>query len=99
MSDTGPAALAEIIQDEKKFRTYMVLTTQEFKADLASHKIEDRRQFEELKAGQGNVTSSVNTLEKDKSKLIGAKWTIGVVIVGFAWLFDVALHIIEHLKP
>lgn len=97
-SNTGPAELAEIIENEKKFRTYMVLTTQEIKEDLKTHKVDDNTRFDRIEARLTGVSSSVGGLEKIKHRFEGGWSTIAVIAALLVFLLDIGFKIAELVK-
>lgn len=97
-SDTGPAELAEIIQDDRKFRTYMVLSQARLENKLDIHISDDQRQFSELKAGQKTVSSSVGQLETIKHKFQGGWAALAVIGAVLVVLVDIGFKVWEHVK-
>lgn len=106
---TGPAALAELVEDERKFRTYVVLSLQGQKAEFEAHRIEDRNQFANLKEdisdlrdNYGNISSSVGGLKdagnEDKGRKEGSNATLMKVAGVTAFLLTTAIAIYAALK-
>lgn len=105
MSDTRPSEIAEIVGDETKFRTYMVLTTQDFKANLEAHRMEDKHQFlainaelASLKERQGSTSSNVDGLQRDRSFLQGGKAAAFIIIGAIMTLASFAVAVAALLK-
>lgn len=95
---TGPAELAKIISNEKEFRTYMVLTSQEMKEEMRQHKRDDKENFDRIEARLGGVSSSVGSLEKIRHKFEGGWSTLVVVVAVLVFLVDIAFKVAEHIK-
>ncbi len=97
-SNTGPAEIAELLQNEEKRNMWIVLTLQEIKTDLAQHVVEDKAQFAQLREGQHNVSSSVGGLEKVRHKVEGGWATIVVICAVLVVLVDIGFKIAEAIK-
>lgn len=110
--NTGPAALSKIINDEHEFRTYMVLSMQEYKATMEAHRQEDKFQFDAiksdiatLKSNVGSVSSSVGGMEATENQVKGAKRVAGwlgaavIAILGaLIWIGTMVIAMIEKVK-
>jgi hypothetical protein len=97
-NDTGPAALAEIVEDDKKFKTYVAFALMEIKQNQASHAVDDERRFDDLNRRLGSVSSSVTVVEKDKERSDTLK---GITRTGFqfmGWIIATAISVWAILK-
>lgn len=87
MSDTGPAEIAALINDEPRYRTFVVLKLQEHGNRLTN-----------IEAKVAGVSSSVNDYESVKQKADGAKRLFLGTIALVAALGGCILFVIEALR-
>ena len=96
--DTGPAELAELLQNEEKRKLWTILKLQEISTDLAQHIVDDKAQFAALHEWRGSVTSSVTPLTDTRNKLAWSWKMVASVLIGIAFIVDLAAHAKELLK-
>lgn len=99
---TKPSELAEIIEDETKFRLYVVQKLERFSAWQEAHDREDELRFtagdermSRIESNLGGAVSGVNTLQGDKKMIQGAWKALSIVVAAalvfagaFSWLWD-----------
>lgn len=102
MSNTGPGEIAELADDDRKFKVYMILSIQEIKSNQQIHSSDDDKRFDEIKRDIAeirrktvSVSSSVNDLSERDQRLSGAWKALTIVAVmgasilgALAWLWD-----------